>query len=187
MPQGESITLHLVLPEYDRREVHSRWIDASPAAVWAALHETIAADLPVSKALMSIRSAGRTKLMGPLLAMRPDQQPLAETEGHEIVRGLVTRAWRPTPRIHRLPPGASAFTAFDEPGWVKVAIDLRLTPERRGTRLSTETRCKTTDGRSQVVFALYWTLIRIGSGIIRRETLAAVARRAERVPRASGS
>jgi len=69
---------------------------------------------------------------------------------------------------------------------VKVGIDLRLTPEWGGTRLSTETRCRATDARSRITFALYWALIRIGSGLIRRETLAAIARRAEPTARPGG-
>jgi len=184
-PEAPS-TLQRLLPECDKREEHSRWIDASPAAVWAALHETRATDLPMARTMMWIRSAGRTHLDGPLLEMRPAQQPLAETEGVEIVRGLVTKAWRPTPQVLRLPAGADAFFAFNQPGWVKVGLDMRLTPERGGTRLSTETRCRATDARSRMAFALYWVLIRIGSGLIRRETLAAIGRRAERTAPSGG-
>jgi hypothetical protein len=46
--------------------------------------------------------------------------------------------------------------------------------------LSTETRVGAMDGASRARFALYWALIRGGSGLIRRDVLSAVARRAER-------
>ncbi len=128
-------TLERLLPEYDQREVHSRWINAEPTVVWAALHEATAADLPFARVLI--------------------------------------------PRTKKVSGGQEAFAAFNEPGWVKVGIDFRLIPERGGTRLRTETRCKATDGRARIVFGMYWVLIRAGSGLIRRETLAAVCRRAE--------
>ncbi len=176
-------TLERLLPEYDQREVHSRWINAEPTVVWAALHEATAADLPFARVLMRIRSGGRTHLAGPLLELRPALQPLGKTEGREIVAGLISQAWRLIPRTKKVSGGQEAFAAFNEPGWVKVGIDIRLIPERGGTRLRTETRCKATDGRARMVFGMYWVLIRAGSGLIRRETLAAVCRRAEQTSR----
>jgi hypothetical protein len=179
-PETTSTTLQRLLPEYDRHEVHSRWIKAGPEAVWTALQEVTATDLPLARVLMLARSAGRVRLKGSLPELRPALQPLFQTEGREVVRGLITKAWRPTPTTKALAGGPDAFAAFDEPGWVKVAIDFRLTPERGGTRVSTETRCKATDGRTRAVFGVYWLAIRAGSGLIRRETLAAVGRHAER-------
>ena len=173
-------TLDRILPSYDQHEVHSRWIRADPAAVWGAMQQTTAADIPLSRLLMWVRSAGRERLQGPLPKLRPALQMLAQTEGHELVQGLITKAWRPTPKTMRLAGGPEAFTAFDEPGWVKVVIDIRLSPERGGTRMSTETRCLATDRRTRVAFGAYWLVIRAGSGLIRRETLAAVGRLAER-------
>ena len=54
----------------------------------------------------------------------------------------------------------------------------RATP--RGTRISTETRVLAVDPASRRRFALYWLVIRGGSGAIRRSWLHAIARRAER-------
>lgn len=172
-------TLERLLPEYDQREVHSRWINADPTVVWAALYEASAADLPLARILMGLRSAGRTRLDGPLLELRPALQLLGKIEGREIVAGVITQAWQLIPRTKKIFGGQEAFAAFNEPGWVKVGIDFRLIPERGGTRLRTETRCQATDSRSRAAFAVYWLLIRAGSGLIRRETLAAVCRRAE--------
>ena len=176
-------TLERLLPEYDQREVHSRWINTEPMVVWVALHEVTAADLPFARVLMRIRSGGRTHLAGPLLELRPPFQPLGKTEGREIVAGLISQAWRLIPRTKKVSGGQEAFAAFNEPGWVKVGIDFRLIPERGGTRLRTETRCKATDDRVRAMFGVYWGLIRAGSGIIRRETLVAVGRRAEQASR----
>jgi hypothetical protein len=71
------------------------------------------------------------------------------------------------------------FVAFDEPGWVKVAMDLRVEPERGGTRILTETRVLATDAVARRSFGAYWLLIRAGSGLIRRDLLRGIARRAE--------
>jgi hypothetical protein len=123
-------TLERLLPEYDQREVHSRWINADPTVVWAALHEASAADLPLARILMRLRSVGRTHLAGPLLELRPALQPLGKTEGREIVAGLITQAWQLIPRTKKIFGGQEAFAAFNEPGWVKVGLDFRLIPER---------------------------------------------------------
>jgi hypothetical protein len=60
-----------------------------------------------------------------------------------------------------------------------VALDIRLTRERAGTRISTETRIQATDQRARRAFAAYWLLVRPGSGLVRRELLRAIARRAD--------
>ena len=42
-----------------------------------------------------------------------------------------------------------------------------------------ETRIEATDGRTRARFGLYWAVIRLGSGLIRRDMLRAVARAVE--------
>ena len=74
---------------------------------------------------------------------------------------------------------AAALQAFAEPGWVKTGFDLVIEPNGSGTRLTTETRVTATDARTRARFGLYWLFIRAGSGLIRRDMLRAVARRAE--------
>jgi hypothetical protein len=69
--------------------------------------------------------------------------------------------------------------AFAEPGWVKVGFDLVLEPAGAGTRLTTETRITATDRGTRARFGLYWLVVRVGSGLIRRDMLRAVAQRAE--------
>ena len=50
-------------------------------------------------------------------------------------------------------------------------------PDDSGSRLVTETRVESTDARARRLFALYWLVIRLGSGLIRRDLLRAVRRR----------
>jgi hypothetical protein len=61
-----------------------------------------------------------------------------------------------------------------------------LEPDGEGTRVSTETRITATDTTTRVRFGLYWTLIRAGSGLIRRDLLRTVARRATADTRVHG-
>ena len=70
--------------------------------------------------------------------------------------------------------GAEQFAAFDEPGYAKVAFNFVL----EAGELSTETRIAGTDERARRRFRFYWLLIRPGSGLIRREWLGAIAKRA---------
>jgi hypothetical protein len=59
-------------------------------------------------------------------------------------------------------------------------MDFRLTPLDQGrTMLETSTRCQPTDAAVRRRFGAYWRLIRPFSGLVRRDMLGAIARRAE--------
>ena len=64
-------------------------------------------------------------------------------------------------------------------GWVRIGMDFRLSPAGTGTWLATETRVLASGPRARRAFVACWVVIRAGSGLIRRELLLAVARRAE--------
>jgi hypothetical protein len=59
--------LDRLLPTYDFRSRYTRRIAADPATVWAALVNLTADDLPITRLLMSVRSAGRTRPRGPVM------------------------------------------------------------------------------------------------------------------------
>lgn len=80
------------------------------------------------------------------------------------------------PRLAEQADPAGFFTGFAVPGWAKMALNFRVS----AGELTTETRVQLTDQRSRRAFARYWLLIRPFSGLIRREWLAAIARRASR-------
>jgi hypothetical protein len=73
---------------------------------------------------------------------------------------------------------AAQMRAFAQPDWVKAAFDFVLEADGDGTLVSTETRVSATDARTRRRFGLYWMLIRAGSGLIRRDLLRELARRA---------
>ena len=168
-------------------ERHIRRIAAPPVVVWDALHEMRLADSPVARALMDLRTLmARPVARGrPAMVTRPflERGPVpvvASDPPRSVVAGGVLQPWKL--RGGAAPPAldAGALRAFDEPGWVKCAVDFVLVPDGDGTRLSTETRVVATDRPTRVRFGIYWTLIRLGSALIRREMLRMVARRAER-------
>jgi uncharacterized protein YndB with AHSA1/START domain len=169
-----------LLPVYDFRTRYTRHIAADPGRVWDALTTFTYAELPVTRLLMGVRTAGRAKLDGPVaLTSMP---VLALDEGREAVLGQVAMYWRPRPpRGPAETRTAEGFTAFDEPGWAKGAMSLRLAPlPEGGTLLAAETRVRATDTAARRAFAPYWLFIRVGgAGFIRFEMLRAVARRAE--------
>jgi hypothetical protein len=173
--------LDRLLPTYDFRSRYTRRIAADPATVWAALVSLTAEELPLSRFLMSVRSAGSSRSRGPIMqSFGPP--PLVRVEGTELVKGAVAKFWRPRPTPAPIPPGdPDAFAAFTEPGWAKAAMGMLVAPHDGGTLIAVETRVKATDAAARRAFAAYWLLIRVGgAGFIRLELLRALARRAER-------
>jgi len=182
-----------VLPVYRHRERHSTQIAAAPEAVWHALHAVSAADLRLARVLMSIRSlparlpGGRMPGDG-LPADRGFVEAFLERGYRELrvdppwtlVAGNAAQPWR-------LRGGESAdvvdldgLRAFARRGFVLIATSFELEALGDGTRLSTETRVQPTDAAAARAFRPYWWAIRAGSGLIRRDMLHAVRRRAER-------
>jgi hypothetical protein len=176
------------LPVFRHRERHARSISATPEEVWRALMAVTPRELPLSNFLMSIRS-----LPGGL-ARRPRglddaDQPVIEgflRAGFRVLisdppRGLTAGAaiqpWRLVRGQVADVRDLAGFRAFHQPGFVLAAISFELEPVGGGTRLATETRVQPTDDAAARAFRLYWFAIRVGSGLIRRDLLRAVARR----------
>jgi hypothetical protein len=184
---GGMASLDDVLPAPHFRERHGRVIAASPQAVWGALHELRLGDLALSRALMGIRLLparlmGRERVSRIVDARLLDGglvTVLASDPDNAVLGGGVMQPWRLTGGDEPPALDVPALQAFSEPGWVKVGFDFVLEPAGAGTRLTTETRITATDARTRARFCLYWLVVRAGSGLIRRDMLRAVARRAE--------
>lgn len=109
---------------------------------------------------------------------------LAERAGREIVMGAVTRPWDAAPVFRSIPPGE--FTAFCEPGYVKIAWTLRAEPLDGGQSMfHTETRVATTDPETMKRFRTYWSYVAPGVELIRWAMLRPLKRAAERASRRS--
>jgi hypothetical protein len=169
-----------VLAQWDWRSAHGTRVAASPERAAAALREFSGRDLPVTGALMRLRTLGRRTFDD-----RPTVQAMTRIgltvlvdERHAVVLGGALSPWR-LRGGHRAIASAEELRAFAEPGWVRVATAFTVTPEGDGCRVGTETRIAATDEAARRRFGRYWRLIGPFSSITRREMLAAIRRRAE--------
>ena len=103
---------------------------------------------------------------------------LAKRENREIVFGLIGKLWTSSAGI--LPFWPEEFVSFDAKGYAKVVGNLLAVPiTSHRTRLITETRVHCTSSLSRARFALYWSIIRPFSGLIRKEWLRLIKQHAE--------
>lgn len=175
------------MPSYRVRTGHAIHVAAAPAHVFATAK---AADLgrPFAvRALMALRSVPAL-VRGGTGPGRPREAPLqgfmgsrftvlAERADEEIVLGLQGRFWTATGGLVAVDP--AAFTDGPPPGLAQAVWNFRVTPERGGTRLTTETRVRFGDAASARQFARYWLVVQPFSGLIRRRMLALIRRKAE--------
>ena len=98
---------------------------------------------------------------------------VAEEPNRELVVAGIGQFWKPSGGLQEV-ASKEQFASFEEPGYAKVAFTFRI----QDGQISTETRIAGTDPRARRLFALYWLLVRPGSGLIRREWLRALDRRA---------
>jgi hypothetical protein len=182
-----------VLPVYRHRERHSVQVAAAPEAVWSALHAVSSGDLRLTRVLMSIRTLpgrlpGSGGTGGGLPADRSFIEAFLEHGYRELrvdppwtlVAGAAGKPWRPRGGETTDVVDVDGFRAFARPGFVLMATSFEIEELGDGTRLSTETRVQPTDDAAARAFRPYWWAIRGGSGLIRRDVLHAVRRRAER-------
>jgi hypothetical protein len=160
------------LPVYHHRERHSLHVNAAPEAALAAARETRLEDVPLVSALFRLRGL-RAAPRGPIWAsMQSEGFRLHDPE--TLV--LIGRPWSPRGGIR----AGVDFVHFTEPGYAKMAVDLRALPDGDGARLETETRVFLTDASSRRRFGAYWLVVRPFSALTRRLWLRAAKRRAER-------
>lgn len=161
------------LPRYHHRERHSVSVAASPELALKAAREATLAELPLAQLLFRIRGLGGTAPAGRLWGLFA-ANGFAQFDDETFV--LVGQPWRLSGARR---PETDDFRAFSEPGYAKMALDLRGVPDADGTRLLTETRVLLTDRGARLRFAPYWLVVRPFSGLTRRSWLRAAKRRAE--------
>lgn len=177
------------LPVWDFQEQHQTLVQARPGLVFQALLEMDLRRSPLVGLLYFLRQlpqrlrggTGENLDRGKSLEgmLRMGFIALERREGRELVLGLVGRPWGLAPELLQLP--ASEFTRFDRPGMVKVVANFLVEPlANDACRLSTETRIQCLGPDARRLFRRYWTVIRPGSGLIRREMLRLVRREAQR-------
>jgi hypothetical protein len=168
-----------LLPDWHFGERHSLATSAPAGDLVAAVERVTWAQVPVMRALMRVRSAGRLRL-GQDRPILEDMAGIGFTvlarTGDEIVAAAIGRPWSPTggraPRLGEQPDPMQFFVDFSAPGWAKMIINFQA----HAGKLTTETRVLLTDARSRRAFRRYWLIIRPFSGLIRRRWLAAIVR-----------
>jgi len=188
------VDLDDVLPNSHYVTRQARWIDAPPDVVWEELHAVRLSGLPVTVALSAVRflpvllsGKGFGQLHDrPFIEALPIPM-LSSTPSRSVVFGGVLQAWR-LRGVEKSPElDAEDLAAWIRPGWIKAAMDFRLTPSRGGTELSSETRVLATDPDTRRRFALYWKVVQPGSTAIRWEVLTAVQVKAEAQARSAAA
>ena len=172
------------LPRYDVTETHAVVVDAGTDLTWQAVQRCDLSRSAVIRVLLELRSLPH-RLQG-VLNGRPSETArppltlddmeragfllLDERPGHEIAFGIVVQPWntvtddKSAPRVE-----ADRFAAFDIPGYVKVAFNIRVEPYgNRRALITTETRTAATDPMSLRRFARYWLLVGPFGALIRR-------------------
>jgi hypothetical protein len=163
------------MPRWDRRSIHRISTALPPSVLLAAVEEVTWREVPVFKALLTLRGLGRRALRSHTTVLEwfmvNGFRQLGRTESELLVAAIqpVRRAVRPAP-----PSAAHSFRNWCEPGCIKIATSFATIDGF----LVTETRVLATDARSRRYFAVYWLVIRTGSGVIRRVWLHAIESRA---------
>ena len=147
--EADAMLLDRYLPHYDVTETHAVIVDADTDLTWRAVRRSDLSRSAVIRVLLELRSLPNRlqrvlKRRAPGSARPPltldDMQRagfllLGESPGHEIVFGTVVQPWKavtddqPAPQVE---PGR--FAAFDAPGYVKVAFNIRVGALRHRAR-----------------------------------------------------
>jgi hypothetical protein len=157
--------LNALIPSADFAEFHSRTVPTPPSLVDGAIRLVTLREMPLVKMLFALRSvpdrlAGRRGLPTsdrlPLLdqMLGAGFMLLADAPSQEIVIETIARVNGRQNRNERL-PNADDFAGFDQPGFVKIAMNFRLVDLGPSTRLETATRVAATDAAGRRAFTAY--------------------------------
>lgn len=177
-------TLDEVMPEYQFFERHSTRIHARPEHVMQAIRQSTFGDMKSLAALLKIRGAAlRAHDTGALSQDRRILDAFSASgyllggNEHEVVMcgGANVLARRPL-GMRTL----QEFADYREQGAVKMAFNFNVVDAGDGwSTVSTETRVLATDNLTRSGMGRYWRLIVPGSGLLRRQWLDGIKRRAE--------
>jgi hypothetical protein len=174
-----------IMPDYQFSETHSASIRARPEQVMQAVRESTFGDMKSLATLLKIRAAAlRAPRESDVFSQDKRILDLFSASGyvtggsdHEILTcgGANVRA-----RRNLRPSTLQEFADYRDQGAVKMAFDFYV--EDAGgswSTLTAETRVLATDDQTRRGMGRYWRLIVPGSGLLRRQWLDGIKRRAE--------
>ena len=165
------------LPNFHFSAAHQILIHAPTERIWPLLDNLEYGDSSVIRLLCALRGMPRrsTNTEG-LLQTRFVR--LGQVEGKEMLMGLIGRFWRPLGDLITFKQ--EEFSAFEQSGYAKATWSFDLVDAGGGfTCVNTETRILCTDEGSRKNFTRYWFFVKPFSGIVRKEILKQLKRKAE--------
>ncbi len=176
-----------VVPEYQFSERHSQRVRATPQQALQAVQQSTFGDMRSLGTLLKIRAAAlRIHDTGESLqdkrvldAFSSSGYLSAGSEREVVMVGVANvRAGGPV-KLQTL----QQIADYREPGGIKIGYDFRVDDVEDGwCTISTETRVMATDDATRRGMGRYWRLIVPGSGLLRRQWLDGIKRRAETAP-----
>lgn len=180
------------MPSYHFIEKHSIRVEANPDAIYRAIHEVRASEIPFLRVLFGLRGIpamlvgrGEKKSDSALSFMneleRSGFMMLEEQLGQELVIGVVGNFWRPVGNKPRMLESSEEFLSCSDGVEAKAVMNFCLHElSAGGILLTTETRIQTEDPGTRRKFGIYWAIIYPGSAWIRRMMLRTIKYKAER-------
>ena len=182
-----------LLPDFAFSEYHEVRINASPEKVKQVLQVTGVKDIPVANFLMKIRGIAdedvdlsdraSNNLVSTGTISTPDFNFFVVAPDEWITVMILKSVIITNNANQPAPPEISAleqFMSFNEPGYVKVAVNFRfISTNNNETILTTETRNNGITHKDNRVFGYYWRIIYPGSAIIRRVWLDTIKKKAQ--------
>ncbi|MDH2435258.1 DUF2867 domain-containing protein [Pokkaliibacter sp. MBI-7] len=172
--------LSSLLPHYAFEEVHSILIDAPAEAVMQAVQEQNIAGDPLTRTLLSVRTA--------VVRWLPRHRHAREFGLHSFTTlyqsqhwyclGLAGRFWRLDFGLDVI-TDREAFIRYQRNARLVLAFHAEPCAEGDRTRLTTLTRIQTFDRMAGLMMRLYWLVIRPASGLIRMQMLRRIKSQAE--------
>jgi hypothetical protein len=182
-----------LLPDFTFNEFHEVHINASPDKVKQVLQVTGVKDISAAHLLMKIRGIANedvdlsdrasNNLVGSDTVSTPDFNFFVVAPDEWITVMILKSVIINNNANQPAPPEISTleqFISFNEPGYVKVAVNIRfISTNNKITILTTETRNNGITLKDNRVFGYYWRIIYPGSAIIRRVWLDTIKKKAQ--------
>lgn len=187
------MNLDKFLPVFQFSEIHRIAIRATDAEIFYAIENLKLSEIsPVVNWLFALRQLP-SKLTGKPTLTNDNNQilldsmksmgffPLA-TGNKEIVMGFIGQFWKPkSGKIVQI-SAPEYFISPSPPDYAKAAMNFIVSKNNksRETLLTTETRINVPDKKNRRKFRIYWSVIYLGSALIRRLWLHAIKKKAEK-------
>ena len=164
------------LPKYDFVETHDIEVCASAEAVFSVIDEVDLRESPIIRWLLFLRGLPIEHLRLRDL-QKSNFEILGKRDNEELLFGLAGKFWTLTGKLQKV--NSDNFREFDKKGFAKAVWNFSVDGKGNETNLKTETRIRCLDDESRRSFGFYWTFIQPFSGLIRKEMLKIVKKKAE--------